>query len=129
MQWSPLRVLVVDDEPLISWSLSQTLSDSGDIVREASTAAAATQALTECREPIDVVLLDYQLPDVHGLSLLSTVRRLSPTSRVILMSAHATPEIAKEALALGAARVVAKPIDMRDVPALVHDWQISNPLR
>ena len=106
MQWSPLRVLVFDDEPLISWSLSQTLSDGGDIVTEASTAAATTRALTECREPIDVVLLDYQLSDVHDLSLLAAVRRLSPTSRVILMSAHTTPEIAKEALALGAVRVV-----------------------
>lgn len=120
-QSSALRVLVVDDEPLISWSLAQTLGDYGDIPTEARTGAAAVRALSESSEPIDVVLLDYQLPDVHDLSLLSTVRWLSPSSRVILMSAYATPELATEALSLGASLVVAKPIDMHDVPALVHD--------
>jgi DNA-binding NtrC family response regulator len=117
----PLRLLVVDDEPLICWSLAETLGDSGDIVTEAGSGAEALRALSEAKEPIDVVLLDYKLPDVHNLSLLSTVRRLSPASRVILMSAYATPEIAKDALAQGAVRVVNKPIDMHDVPALVHD--------
>jgi DNA-binding NtrC family response regulator len=120
-QSAPLRVLVVDDEPLICWSLAETLGDRGDIVTEARSGAAALRALSEAKEPIDVVLLDYKLPDVHNLSLLSTVRRLSPASRVILMSAYATPEIAKDALAQGAVRVVNKPIDMHDVPALVHD--------
>jgi two-component system KDP operon response regulator KdpE len=120
-QSAPLRVLVVDDEPLICWSLAETLGDRGDIVTEARSGAAALRALSEAKEPIDVMLLDYKLPDVHNLSLLSTVRRLSPASHVILMSAYATPEIAKNALALGACRVVNKPIDMHDVPALVHD--------
>jgi DNA-binding NtrC family response regulator len=114
-------VLVVDDEPLICWSIAETLSDSGDIVMEAGTGAAAMRALSEVGEPIDVVLLDYKLPDVHNLNLLSSVRRLSPASRVIVMSAYATPEIARAALALGADRVVNKPFDMHDVPALVHD--------
>lgn len=120
-QSPPLRVLVVDDEPLICWSLSETLRGDGHIVTEARTGAAAVRALSDARGPIDVVLLDFKLPDVHDLSLLSTVRRLSPSSRVILMSAYATPDIACEALALGAAGVVNKPIDMHDVPALVHD--------
>src|SRR5581483_3531585 len=112
---APLRVLVVDDEPLMCWSLAETLAERGDIVTEAESGAAGA------REPIDVVLLDYNLPDVRDLSLLATVRRLSPSSRVILMSAYATPELAEHALALGAVRVVNKPIDMHDVPALVHD--------
>jgi DNA-binding NtrC family response regulator len=116
----PLRVLVVVDEPLICWSLAETLADSGDIVTQAGTGAAAVQALAAATEPIDVVMLDYRLPDVENLGLLIAVRRLSPSSRVILMSACATPGIAKEALALGASRVLSKPIDMRDVPGLVH---------
>lgn len=117
---SPLRVLVVDDEPLICWSLAETLGECGDIVTQAGSGAAAVRALCEAPTPVDVVLLDYKLPDVQYLSLLSAVRRLSPTTRVILMSAHLTPEIARTALALGAADLVNKPIDMHDVPALVH---------
>jgi two-component system KDP operon response regulator KdpE len=117
---APLRVLVVDDEPLICWSLAETLGDRGDVVSEAATGAAAIRAMSEATAPVDVVLLDYKLPDVNDLTLLSTMRRRWPASHIILMSAHLTPEIAKEALSRGASRVINKPIDMRDVPALVH---------
>jgi DNA-binding NtrC family response regulator len=117
----PLRVLVVDDEPLICWSLAEILGDRGDTVIKAGTGAAAMGAMSTAAAPIDVVLLDYKLPDVDNLSLLSAVRRLWPATRVIVMSAHLTPEIASEALSLGAARVINKPVDMGDVPALVHD--------
>lgn len=119
-QSPPFRVLVVDDEPLISWSVAEILGDCGDVVTEAGTGAAAVRALSEAREPVDVVLLDYHLPDVCNLSLLSTVRCLSPTSRVILVSAYLTPEVAEEALALGASQVITKPIDIRDIAAIVH---------
>jgi DNA-binding NtrC family response regulator len=118
--------LVVDDEPLMCWSLAETLAECGDIVTEAGSGAAAVRALSDTPEPVHVVLLDYQLPDVHNLSLLAAVRRLSPTSSVILMSAYASPEIAKDALAMGAARVVSKPFDMQDIPALVHDTARSH---
>jgi DNA-binding NtrC family response regulator len=124
-QSTPLRVLIVDDEPLISWSLAQTLGDAGNIVTEAATGAAAVRVLSESKEAIDVVLLDYRLPDVQDLSLLSKVRSLAPSSRVVLMSAFMTPEIVEHALALGAARVVTKPIDMRDVAVLVHGAEPS----
>jgi two-component system nitrogen regulation response regulator GlnG len=119
-QSSPLRVLVVDDEPLICWSLAETLSDLGDVVIETGTGAEAMRAL-RANEPVDVVLLDYRLPDVQNLSLLSTIRRRWPDSRVILLSAYMTPEIATEALARGASRAISKPVDMSDVFPLVHD--------
>jgi len=125
-QASPLRVLIVDDEPLIRWSLTETLGDCGQVVTEAGDGEMAIRALANALEP-DVVLLDYRLPDSQDLGLLSTVRRLAPDSRVILMSAYCTPEIARQALALGAYCVVNKPLDMRDVPALVRDAAASRP--
>jgi DNA-binding NtrC family response regulator len=117
---SQLRVLIVDNEPLTCWSLSETLTECGNVVSEAGSGEAAIRALATALHPIDVVLLDYQLPDSGDLTLLSTVRRLSPDSQVILMSAHCTPEIANNALALGAYGVVSKPFDMHDVPLLVQ---------
>jgi DNA-binding NtrC family response regulator len=117
----PVHVLVVDDEPLIRWSLTETLSAQGDAVIEAGTGDAAIRAMTESTTPIDVVLLDYRLPDRHDLGLLANLRRISPNSRVIMMSACLEPEVASEALSLGASRVIGKPVDMRDVQALVHD--------
>ena len=120
-----LRVLVVDDEPLIRWSLAETLTDSGHAVIEASDGETAVRTLTD--EPVDVVLLDYRLPDSDDLTLLSTVRRLAPRSQVILMTAFGTPEVTSGALALGAYRVVHKPFDMRDLTALVHQAHAAHP--
>jgi CheY-like chemotaxis protein len=122
---SPARhVLVVDDEPLMCWSVAQTLGARGDIVSEACSGATAIRSLNDAHGDVDVVLLDYELPDSHDLTLLSTVRRLAPSSRVILMSAYFTPAMRRDALALGADRVVSKPIDMDDLPAIVGDEPI-----
>jgi DNA-binding NtrC family response regulator len=115
-----LRVLIVDDEPLICWSLAETLGECGGVVTEASNGAAAVRALACAPEP-DVVLLDYHLPDSCDLGLLATVKRLAPRSQVILMSAYCTPEVTRQAIAEGAYRVVSKPIDMAAVPALVRE--------
>ena len=117
---SPLRVLVVDDEPLICWSLAETLRDRGDIVEQAATGREAIRALS-LSPPPDVVLLDFELPDSHDLKLLQSVRRLSPGSRVILMSANDMADVESGALELGASRVVDKPFDVQAIPALVHE--------
>lgn len=118
---TPLRVLVVDDEPLLCWSIAETLGEQGDTVMNAGSGTAAIATMSSATSPIDVVLLDDELPDVYDSSLLSAIRHFWPASRVIVMSADLTPEIAHEALSLGASRVIGKPVDMRDVPALVHD--------
>ncbi len=114
-----INVLIVDDEPLIRWSLSETLGDQGYGVLEAEDGRGAVEALTRSPLPVDVVLLDYRLPDSNALTLLATIRAVSPRSRVVLMTAFGTPEIAIEALHLGAVCVVNKPLDMHDVVALV----------
>src|SRR5947207_3215040 len=94
---SRLRVLIVDDEPLACWSLLETLAACGDVVTKADSGAAAVRALCESPDPVDVVLLGYYLLDLQALILLSMVKRLSPSTRVVLMSAHATPDVAKQA--------------------------------
>jgi DNA-binding NtrC family response regulator len=114
-----LRVLVVDDEPLIRWSLAETLIDRGYDVLEAGDGQTAVQALKETPGPVDVIMLDYRLPDSNNLQLLSTVKSLSPRSQVVLMTAYGTPELAADALQLGAYCVVSKPLEMQDVPELV----------
>lgn len=114
-----LLVLVVDDEPLIRWSLAETLGDGGCDVLEAADGHTALQMLKETPTPVDVIMLDYRLPDSESLDLLSAIRRLSPVSQVVLMTAFSTPEVAAGALRLGAFCVVGKPLEMQDVAALV----------
>ena len=120
-----LRVLVVDDEALIRWSVAETLMDSGSSVVEATSGQMALQLLTEASAPIDVVLLDYRLPDSNDLRLLSMVSRVSPASQVILMTAYGTPEVSAGALELGAYRVVHKPIEMNELADLVAEAHSS----
>lgn len=113
------NILIVEDEPLIRWSLSETLSDSGHVVVEAGDAAGALRAVTGAAAPFDVVLLDFRLPDSNDLALLARLRRFAATARIILMTAYGTPEILQAALDLGAHRVISKPFDMKDVAPMV----------
>jgi DNA-binding NtrC family response regulator len=116
-----LRVLVVEDEPLIRWSISETLLDGGHTVVEAENATTAVHALDahDPRAPIDVVLLDYRLPDANGLGLLADIRRRVPASAVVMMTAYGAPDVKQGALDLGAFRIIDKPFDMRRLEALV----------
>jgi DNA-binding NtrC family response regulator len=119
-----LRVLVVDDEPLIRWSLAETLEERGYAVLEAGNRQETLEALSTVAEPFDVILLDYRLPDSNDLSLLETIRKIAPKTAVIMMTAFGTPEVLAGAVALGAYRVVAKPFEVHDIAALVlqaHD--------
>jgi DNA-binding NtrC family response regulator len=113
-----LRVLVVDDEPLIRWSLGETLAEMGHVVVEAGDGESAIRALDES-EPFDAVVLDYRLPDSNDLNLLTTIRQIAPRAAVIMMTAFGTAEVTSGALKLGAYRVVPKPFEMHDMAELV----------
>jgi DNA-binding NtrC family response regulator len=123
---SPPRVLVVDDESLIRWSLAEVLSDSGFLVDEAGDGATAVNLLSDGR-PFDVVLLDYRLPDSNDLHLLEAIRRVSPGSTIIMMTAFGTPEMVDGALKMGASRVVPKPFDVHDMARLVAEVAEAGP--
>lgn len=107
----PAQVLVVDDEPLIRWSVSQSLADLGYDVSEAADAASALKMVTTSPLVFRIVVLDLRLPDMHDLSLLGTLRQLLPDARLILMTAFGTPEVLADARALGAT-VLAKPFEL-----------------
>lgn len=117
---APTRVLVVDDEALVRWSVTETLAARGYKVTEAGDAASAIRLFSTPAGGTDVVLLDLRLPDADGLGVLSAMRRLSPTTPVILMTAYGTPEVLDEAMQIGAFSIVIKPFEMRDLPSLVE---------
>ena len=114
-----IRVLVVDDELLIRWSLREALADRGFSVIEARDGGEAVQSLNDGPPP-DVVLLDYRLPDVDGLVLLPKIRRLLPNGKVLLMTAFRSPEVSMSALDLGAYCIVAKPFDVDEIASLIR---------
>ena len=123
-QSTACRVLVVDDEPLIRWAIAETLAALGYSVVEAGDKESALQVLAETSRPVDVILLDYRLPDSNNLELLSTIRRMTPTSQVIMMTAQGTPDLNKGALERGAYGVLNKPFEMGEMAGVVrHAYQ------
>ena len=117
---SPRRVLVVDDEFLIRWSVTQVLEAQGYEVAEAGDGHGALVAIRESALPFDAVLLDFRLPDSNDLTLLKTIRGLTPSSSVIMITAHNSPELQAQAMGLGAFRVMNKPFEVDSLAALVE---------
>ncbi|MDP2320538.1 MAG: response regulator [Acidobacteriota bacterium] len=115
----PLHTLVVDDEPLIRWSVTETLADLGLDVEQADCAASALQAITTTALPFDVIVLDLRLPDMRDLSLLATIRQLLPETPVVLMTAFGTPEIMSTARQLGVRAVLNKPFELSELSRVV----------
>lgn len=109
-------ILVVDDEQLIRWSLVERLRAEGHEVFEAGT---GEEALERAREGVDLVLLDYKLPDMDGVTVLRRIKELDPDALVILLTAYASVETAVEAMKEGAFHFANKPFDVDDVAFLV----------
>jgi DNA-binding NtrC family response regulator len=110
-------ILVVDDEQLIRWSLKDRLSDEGYRVLEADTAASA---LAKHEEGVDLVLLDYRLPDGDGLTVLKKIKERDPDTLVILLTAFSSVETAVEAMKHGAYHYANKPFNLDELVLLVE---------
>ncbi|MBI3403510.1 MAG: sigma-54-dependent Fis family transcriptional regulator [Acidobacteria bacterium] len=110
-------VLVVDDEQLIRWSLSDRLTQEGYRVVEAETAKAAVE---KHAEGVDLVLLDYKLPDGDGLTVLKKIKEADADTLVILLTAYSTIDTAVEAMKLGAYHYANKPFNLDEIALLVE---------
>jgi DNA-binding NtrC family response regulator len=108
----PRRALVVDDEPLIRWSVAETLTAAGLSVMQAADAASALRIITNEERPFDAIVLDLRLPDMRDLSLLGTLRQLQPRAAIVLMTAFGTDDVVERAIALGVQNVLQKPFEM-----------------
>src|SRR6266542_3212121 len=105
----PVRVLVVDDEPVLLRAMEALLAKKGHHVTALDSPITATQKLAQ--EDFDVALLDVKMPDLSGLELLTAVKHRRPEVEVIMMTGHATVETALAAVKAGAYDYLTKPFD------------------
>ncbi len=112
------KILVVEDEKLIRWSLRERLQKEGYQASAVETGQAALDHLRD--EEVDLVLLDYKLPDIDGMEVLRRTVDLYPDTTVILMTAYSSIHNAVEAIKLGAYDYVNKPFDHEDLLASIQ---------
>src|SRR3954447_13846421 len=110
-------ILVVDDEQLIRWSLTERLKQENYRVVEAATASSAIE---RHGEGVDLVLLDYRLPDGDGLTVLKQIKEADADTLVILLTAHSSVDMAVEAMKHGAYHYANKPFNLDEIALLVE---------
>ena len=113
----PLSVLVVDDEPTIRLSLETILQRAGYRVMTAERGAEAIQLLRDHR--FAVAVIDLVLPDLDGLAVLDTARRLQPKCRCLVLTAYGIQEKAMRVIQEGAFDYLVKPMPVKEILARV----------
>ena len=101
------KILVVDDEPSVTGSLEVILSGAGFEVLTANSFAAATAILN--RTTFDLVITDLRISDASGIDLIKHIKRNTPETEVILMTAYGSLDVTIEAIKAGAYYYLEKP--------------------
>jgi len=107
------EVLLADDEATFRETLAKVLREEDMPVTVVGNGADAIDAVT--RQPFGVVILDIRMPGIDGIKVLREIMRMRPETRVIMITAYGTVEMAVEAIKLGAADYVMKPVVMDDI--------------
>lgn len=115
----PKRLLIVDDEETLTFSLYQTFI-TAPIECEVVTASSGEEALKRLTEAqYDLVITDVAMPGISGLELLSDIKARYPATRVVVITAYGSDEREEEARQLGADSYLEKPFELRELKNLV----------
>lgn len=118
------RILVIDDEPAIGWSLRELLSEDGHAVEIAPTVAAGLAACAGFQP--EAMLLDVRLPDRDGLEALPEFQAAAPAATVVVMTAFGDLDTAVRALDAGAFDYLPKPFDLATVARIIRRATAAN---
>jgi YesN/AraC family two-component response regulator len=115
------KVLIVDDEETLTWSMAKSLSKDKDKY-EVIIANNGREALNYLeKNRIDLVITDIRMPDINGLDLLVKVRKEYPQTKVIIMTAYGSSDVQKEANQRGSLYYVEKPFEISDIRKIIID--------
>ncbi len=124
----PHRLLIVDDDRLISWCLARALSALEDLsIWAVETGREAIEEIS--RTLYDLVLLDVYLPDMDGFRVLDAIRKARPDIKVVMMSGDGSETNRTLAESLGAIRFLEKPFDVFEILSLAKRSLAGSPER
>ena len=118
-----LRVMIVDDEPIVGKRLGPALEKNGFEVEAFLDPALALARLKE--QDFDIVVTDFRMEEMDGIQVLTHVMESCPDTRVILITGYATVEVAREALVKGAFDFIAKPFKPKELRAVINKAALS----
>ena len=107
------RILVVDNEPLVTDSLKWILAHDGHRVEATSNAEQALRLFE--RGKFDLIITDYEMPQVKGDELAARIHALAPEQPVLLITAHTEELISAKTPLTGVGMVLSKPFDMEEL--------------
>jgi len=110
---SPARVLIIEDDKATRRMLKTGMESCGFQVSSAENGESARAALKESR--FEVVVTDIVLPDARGTDLITFIKKISPSSKVLVMTAHASDKLSKECVMRGATSFLLKPFSIEQL--------------
>ena len=111
------RIMIVDDDPALVEGLQLALQSTWEVFT-ATSGLSALETFTGTSP--DLVLLDYRLPDIPGLTILRLINQMSPATSVILMTGYGSEELAVQAFRGGVRDYLRKPIDLHELRARIE---------
>src|SRR5579864_9076179 len=121
------KILIVDDERLVRWSLRQKCEEWGYHVVEAVSGEPGLRLAQQ--ESPDLVLLDVRMPDISGIQVLEQIKKFPDAPPVIMITADPQLDDVKTALKLGAYDFIGKPLDFEELRVTIHNALEANRLR
>jgi two-component system response regulator PilR (NtrC family) len=112
------NLLIVDDELSMRQFLTHLFQREGHSIRVAENGRRALEM--QRQQPVDVIISDVRMPDMGGIDLLRATKELHPETEVIMMTAFANEETAREAVKLGAFNFIYKPFDNELLKVIVQ---------
>lgn len=116
-----MKILLVDDHTILLDGVKSLLSkeEGLQVVGQAGSAEAALEFLK--KQDVDLIITDYSMPGMDGLSLLNTVKRIAPNTRIILLSMHDEVHLVKEILKAGVNGYILKKDTHKELLNAIHD--------
>ena len=116
------RILIVDDEEDLTWSISKRIAKDRNIL-EVICANSGNRALKMLSKfKVDLIITDLRMPGIHGLQLLNEIKIRYPHIQIIVMTAHGSVEVREAIRRWGQTGYIEKPFEMNDLRELIYSF-------